>query len=202
MTEPKQAVSRSEQRRQTELRILRAARRSFAEHGFDRTTIRAVAREARVNPGLVMHYYGSKEELFVRATRVESAEPAAEGSPEQIAEQLLDALRTKLTSEPDGTLAVLRSMLTHPEAARGVREALNRQHGKIYESLPGEDAALRAGLTGAITLGVVVGRFLLELDGLRDAPPERIVELLEPCVQSLVGAEPRPPHGFEPCGEP
>ena len=46
--------TRVEQRRRTEERILTAARQLFGEHGYDRTTIRAVATAAGSDPGLVM----------------------------------------------------------------------------------------------------------------------------------------------------
>lgn len=138
-------------------------------------------------PGLVMHCFGSKEQLFARATETPPDEPVT-GSPEQLTEQLLATLHAKLTDEPTATLAMLRSMLTHPEAAEGVRSALNRQRQQLGSAFPADDATLRTGLTGAITLGVTVGRHLLQLDGLRDAPPERIVELLRPCIESLTQA--------------
>src|SRR3954471_3796844 len=45
--------------------IAEAARRCFGEAGYDRASIRAVAEAAGVDPALVMHYFGSKQELFV-----------------------------------------------------------------------------------------------------------------------------------------
>lgn len=47
------------------------------------------------------------------------------------------------------------------------------------------DASLRTALFGAITLGVIIGRHLLALDGLSDAPPEQVVEVLRPCIEAL-----------------
>ena len=63
MTTPRPR-SRAEQRRRTEARILDAATQAFFSAGYDRTTIRAVASAAGVDAGLVMHYFGSKRELF------------------------------------------------------------------------------------------------------------------------------------------
>lgn len=136
-----------------------------------------------------MHYFGSKEQLFAEATKAPLIAQRT-GPASQLAEQLLDALHTKLTEEPTATLAMLRSMLTHPEAAERVRATLAHQHQQLSSALASPDAALRTGLTGAITLGVVVGRHLLRLDGLRDAPPEQIIELLRPCLESLTQTEP------------
>ena len=60
--------SRAEQRRRTEARILDAATQAFLAAGYERTTIRAVASAAGVDAGLVMHYFGSKQELFRRVS--------------------------------------------------------------------------------------------------------------------------------------
>src|SRR6185312_12108963 len=114
--------TRAEQRRNTEARILEAAKRMFADLGYERTTIRGVAAAAGVDGGLVMHYFGSKVELFTRAAEL-SAEPDPSGPPDQVAEQLLASLARRLHDEPVGSLAVLRSMLTHDGAEEGFRAA-------------------------------------------------------------------------------
>jgi AcrR family transcriptional regulator len=146
-------LPRAERRRRTEGRILDAARALFAEVGFERATIRAVARAAEVDPALVMQYFGSKQELFRQAVRV----------------------------------AMMRSMLTHPEAAASAREVLAGQIDRLAESIPGDDARLRAALMTMIMLGVTVGHQLLELDELRDVPQEEIARLLRPSLRALTG---------------
>src|SRR5882762_2874754 len=98
--------SRAEQRQATEARILAEARRLFAESGYDRTTIRAVATAAGVDPGLVMHYFSSKELLFAQATATPTPTLPG-GTAAEVAEQLLDRLYDSLTDEPAGSLAVL-----------------------------------------------------------------------------------------------
>src|SRR5437667_373842 len=85
----------------------------------------ARARTAKVAPALVMHYFGSKEELFGEAIRVDM-EDVVVGPEEELADRLLSKLGDKLEAEPDAQLALLRSMLTHPQAAEGVRRALAR----------------------------------------------------------------------------
>ena len=42
-----------------------AARRRFAELGYPRTTMRGIAADAGVDPRLITHFFGSKQELFV-----------------------------------------------------------------------------------------------------------------------------------------
>lgn len=44
--------------------ILKAAFAVFAEAGYERTTIADVGRRAGVSPALVVHYFGTKAELF------------------------------------------------------------------------------------------------------------------------------------------
>src|SRR5260370_38533039 len=56
---------------QTRDAILQAARRRFAESGYDRPTIRAIAAEAGVAPGLVRHFFGSKQRLFALAVQTQ-----------------------------------------------------------------------------------------------------------------------------------
>jgi AcrR family transcriptional regulator len=177
-------VSRAEQRRQTEDRILATARRMFADFGYDRTTIRSVAAAAGVDAGLVMHYFGSKDELFARATDVAAAElPAATG--EEMADALLSSLAIRLEGEPAASLAVLRSMLTNADAAERYRAAAEPQLSQITGALAGHDAELRASLLSAIVHGVIIERYLHGLTRLADASPDEIVELLRPCFRAL-----------------
>src|SRR5580698_9093656 len=103
MTTPR-PNSRAEQRHRTEARILDAATQVFFSAGYDRTTIRAVASVAGVDAGLVMHYFGSKQQLY---RRVIDAAPVPEivGTPEEAAEQILTLLADQLASAPVASLA-------------------------------------------------------------------------------------------------
>jgi len=180
--------SRAQQRIDTQERILAEARRLFAESGYDRTTIRAVAAAAKVDAGLVMHYYESKQQLFALASRTETP-PVVSGTAEEVAEQLLERLRQSLIEEPIGSLAALRSMLTHPDAAQEVRGNADAHRIKVSKAIPGDDGDLRAAVVSAVLIGVVLGRHLVKLDPLADADPEQIVELLRPAVLSLTGVD-------------
>lgn len=177
-------LSRAERRSRSERRILEAARGLFAERGFERTTIRAVAAEAGVDPALVMQHFGSKQELFSRA--VQDA-PVPEGAePGDLIERMLETLGVKLSGLPPASLAMMRSMLTHPEAADSARAALGRQIDQIGAVLSGDDARLRAALVTSIMIGVTIGHQLLDLDPLRDASQEEIDRLMRPCLLALL----------------
>jgi AcrR family transcriptional regulator len=193
MTTPR-PTSRAEQRRQTEARILDAASRVFVADGYERTTIRAVASAAGVDPGLVMHYFGSKQELY---RRVIDAAPVPElsGTPSEAAEQILAGVADRLVSEPVASLALLRSMLTNHEAASAASTGIARYEAQIAQAIPADDADLRAAIIVAITLGITVSRHLVKTDELATADPARVVRLLRPCVLSLTA---RPDPGGAP----
>jgi len=189
MTTPRPG-SRAEQRRRTEARILDAATREFFSGGYDRTTIRAVASAAGVDAGLVMHYFGSKQELY---RQVIDAAPVPElsGTPAEAAEQILAGLAGRLADEPAASLALLRSMLTNPEAASAASAGIARYQAQIARVLPaGDDAGLRAAVISAITLGITVSRHLIKADELASADPEQVIGLLRPCLQSLTASPP------------
>jgi AcrR family transcriptional regulator len=198
MTSTGEGGVRAEQRRRTRARILDAAARLFADAGYERTTIRAIAAAAGVDAGLVMHHFGSKEELFRAVMRSGPGAPPA-GTPQEATEELLARVASSLTTEPVQSLAMLRSMLTHPEAARAASQELADYRARLGAAIQGPDAELRAAMVTAVVLGVIVSRHLIKLDELADAPPEQVIELLRPCLRFLTRAgEP----GGEPAGEP
>ncbi|MFI6927729.1 TetR family transcriptional regulator [Nonomuraea spiralis] len=184
----KPSRTRAQQRLDTQERILGAARQAFAELGYEHTTIRAVAAAAGVNAGLVMHYFGSKEQLFARAAQIETHELP----PGEPAEALLSMLRSRLDDEPAASLALLRSVLTHAGASDDFRDSGRAWLSRVGEAIPHQDADLRAGLVTAIITGVIIDRHLLKLSALADASADDIVELLRPCFESLAGEHTTP----------
>jgi AcrR family transcriptional regulator len=176
--------SRAEQRRRTEARILDAASRVFVAEGYERTTIRAVASAAGVDAGLVMHYFGSKQELYRRVIDAAPV-PDISGTPAEAAEQILALLADRLASASVASLALLRSMLTNPEAASAASDGIARYEAQIAQAIPADDADLRAAIISAITIGITVSRHLIKTDELATADPARVIQLLRPCVLSL-----------------
>lgn len=225
MTDPR-PISRAEQRRRTEARILEAAAEVFVADGYDRATIRAVAGAAGVDGGLVTYYFGSKQELFRRVIDAAPVPEVDAAAPGGALEQILATLSGQLENEPAASLAIMRSVLTNPEAAEAVRGGAARHEAQIAQAIVGydgdrhgdgggedggdggagsdnagtamaEDARLRAALISAVLLGVTVSRHLIKSGELAAADPERIISLLRPCLQSLTAA----PGGREDDGE-
>jgi AcrR family transcriptional regulator len=181
--------NRAAQRRRTEGRILDVARRLFSERGFETTTIRAVAAGAQVDPALVIHYFGSKEDLFAKAISM-TVEEAASNDPDEAIEHLLTSLNIKVRGLPETTLAMMRSMLTHPKASEAAREILDRQVANLSNTITTDDAHLRAALVMTTIVGVTIGRELLGVDALRQATPQQIIDLVRPCLRDLLIEEP------------
>lgn len=179
---------RAERRRNTEARILSAARLLFAERGYERATVRAIAAAAEVDPALIIQYFGSKQELFAQVVRIPADQPPSE-QPAEMIELLLASISAKFGDLPQASVAMLRSMLTNPEAAATARATLDRQIEQIGIAIPAADARLRAALIMTTMMGLVIAHQLLDVSTLRDVPPREIADLLRPCFQILAGIE-------------
>src|ERR1700722_5692117 len=101
----------------TRAAILDSARSQFGSHGFERTTIRSVASQAGVDPALVMHYFGSKAELFAAASRFDITFPDLSGvAPNRVVDVLLPIFVD--VWGPEGPfLPLLRAAATNRAAA-------------------------------------------------------------------------------------
>ena len=183
------SVPRDERRRRTEQAILAAARELFAEQGFERTTIRGVARAAGVDPALVMHYFGSKEGLFAEAARWrEDEQLVTTAERADVPSAALQDVFTRFEGEHrEAAVALMRACLTHPEAARVVRdEVMCDRVAAVARTIGGPDAELRAGLIGACMVGLTMARHVLQMEPVASASSEDVARLLEPALRALV----------------
>jgi len=197
VAKPKTKLSRAEQRAETEERVLRVARELFGEQGYDRTTIRAVAARAEVDPSLVMQYFGSKEELFTRVAagrwpvhELERAELDRFG----LLDALLDLFTGRAADEEElaGVKAMLRSSLTNPDAAAATRKVLFEGAAQrlLAPVVDGEDAAMRAELVASMLLGVVVARAFLGVEPLASAKLSNLRPYLRRALITVLEAPP------------
>jgi AcrR family transcriptional regulator len=171
--------------------ILAAARASFAEHGYDRATIRDIAGRAAVDPALVIHYFGSKEALFGEALELplQPREVFARGLAAGRDQLGATVVRTFLEAwEPPENrvrlMAMLRSALTNEAAMDMVRGLLVREvFAPITVALEVPDARLRATLVGAQLLGLAVMRYVGRIEPLASASVDALVAAIGPTVQ-------------------
>ena len=180
----------------TKADILDAARRVFAEKGYERATIRSIASQAGVDPALVMHYFGSKEELFAAgldvpvnpATMMRTVFESTEGP---VGVELVTTMLTVWDQQGDINpfVGILRSATGDGPVHDLVREFI---HATILESLTGflrgPDPELRAGLIASQLVGLLVGRYLVELDPLVEASVETLAHRVGPVIDEYVGA--------------
>lgn len=168
--------------------LLDAATAMFADRGFDRTTVRDIAKEAGVNQALLFRYFGSKEALFEEAIARGGHEQIATTKPELLLETVL---RNLLTSETGGernhTLRVFLRATGNNKAASAARQRLGEEYTRALSSLTdAEDADLRADLVLAWLVGISFLRDITEKDPLAGAEANRIVELVLNASRTLL----------------
>lgn len=173
-------------------RILTAAREVFSERGYEKTSVRGIAKAAGVDPALVHHYFGTKEQVFEAAIEVAFApalkapEILDEGTPDEVGERLtrffFGLWEDPTTRAP--LLAIVRSAVNNETAAAVFRRLIAGQLlRRIAVQLDWPDAELRAELAAAQLVGCAVLRYVIKAEPLASADPERIIARLAPVVQ-------------------
>ncbi|MGW1606556.1 TetR/AcrR family transcriptional regulator [Streptomyces eurythermus] len=173
-------------------RILAAAREEFSARGYEKTSVRGIAKAAGVDPALVHHYFGTKEQVFEAAIEVAFA-PALD-APDAVAEGPADGVGERLTRfvlgiwEDPATraplLAVVRSAVDNDTAAAVLRRLVAAQlMRRIAARLELPDAELRAELAAAQLVGCAMLRYVIRLEPLASADLEQIIARVAPVVQ-------------------
>ena len=178
--------------------ILAAARRLFAEHGFDGTSLRQVAREAGVDPALVHHFFKGKDELFALSVDL-PADPAEvlagveSLDPGQRAEEIVRAvLRLWESPAQHSLVAFLRGTIGSKAKTAMLRELVTRTVlQRIMAGLPvtPEERALRGNLVATQVVGLMLVRYVVRLEPLASAAPDEVVRLVAPNIRRYL-AEP------------
>ncbi|MGH2918878.1 MAG: TetR family transcriptional regulator [Solirubrobacteraceae bacterium] len=171
--------------------IVQAARAQFAEGGFDRTSIRAIASQAGVDPALVTHYFGSKQALFVSVVELpydpSIAFPAIlsgdrDGIGLRLAQFVVGLLEAQESRER--IVGIVRAAASEPQAARLVRDLIVGQvFAPMVESLEVDDAPLRASLVGSQVVGLVVARYVTGVEPLASLDPDAVARAIAPTFQ-------------------
>jgi AcrR family transcriptional regulator len=171
--------------------ILVTARSQFGNHGFERTTIRSVASEAGVDPALVMHYFGSKAELFAAASRFDITFPDLSNiAPDAIADALLPTFIS--VWGPHGPLLpLLRAAATNRTAADALLAVFVDQVAPALAAVVPDRAPERAALVGSQLLGLAVARNILCIPPLVAMDDAQLIEWLRPVLAHYL-ADPAP----------
>lgn len=169
--------------------ILAAARKVFAEKGFDKATIRGIARAAGVDPALVHHYFETKDGVFVAAMRL-PFDPAVvipmivNGPRDKVGERLVRFILT-MTGDPNArehVLGLLRTAVVNEQGVAMVREFFSSAVlGRVGAELGVPQIRMQTAFSQM--LGMVVARHIIRIEPLASAGTEELVELLAPTIQ-------------------
>jgi AcrR family transcriptional regulator len=171
--------------------ILAVARRQFATRGYDATSLRGIATDAKVDPALLIHYFGTKEGLFTAATGLPAGlSEVFAGQQGQTLRDFSESLARSYLRFVDSDqsrnaiLALVRSAVSNENAAAMLREFLAAELLPVIASRTGhENAPLRAGLVAAQLMGVAMLRHVVRLDPVARATPDEIVALVAPVIE-------------------
>ncbi len=179
--------------------IVEAARREFAERGYERATIRSIAANANVDPATIYHFFDDKNDLLAAALEFPVSDevvralipPGGDISATTLLAGVLEQWQQPETAQR--LVALIRVAVTHPDAATQVG-ALLRQSvlGPLVEGITGEDAELRAGLVGAQLAGLALLRLVIPFAPIATASIEELVEAVAPTIARYLTGEPGP----------
>ena len=174
--------------------ILKAAQRLFADRGYDATSVRGVAARARVDPALVLHFFGSKAELFASSLQLpldpSEIEALIRGEPSSLGRRLAEFYFHRVFRDRRETvLSLLRSAVSNPEAAAMLRRAIEATAVAALSRLfPGEEAALRGELCASHMMGLFLARHILGVEPLTSEDDERLIDAVAPALQHYLTA--------------
>lgn len=175
----------------TRERILTSARELFARNGIDKTSIRAIAAAADVDPALVHHYYGTKTQLFAAAIHIPIDPMQIIGRLQQIpVEDIGYTLPSLLLPLWDsemgkGLLATMRSILAGNDTSlirSFLQEIIAKEVGSRVDNPPGS-GPIRVQFVASQLVGVLMARYILELEPFKSLPVDRIAETIAPNLQ-------------------
>ncbi|MEU6721245.1 TetR family transcriptional regulator [Nonomuraea sp. NPDC046802] len=174
--------------------ILEAARHTFAERGYARTTLREIARRAGVTHGLISRHFSSKERLFLAAVpgnrdleQVAAGDPAT--LPERIAHGFVQRMETDAVNDP--LVALVRSAASDERAAAHLLVAMQERSLTVYRSVlspdvPGDDLDARVALLGAQLIGVTFSRYIARTEPLASMSPDELTAHLARTLRHIL----------------
>jgi AcrR family transcriptional regulator len=172
-------------------RITEAARASFAQNGWAGTTMRGVAREVGVDPALVHYYFSSKEDLLDASTMPppEWLESIRSTNSVPLRERGEAMVRNVIWgwSQPEIREALSSVLLTaahEPRTRDKLRAVVTATLlPAVAERLDDDERLLRASLIATQVVGLVMMRWLWEIEPLASLPDDDVVALVAPTIQ-------------------
>ena len=177
----------------TRERILEAARGLFAEGGYERTTIRAVAAAAAIAPAMVIRYFGSKEALFAAATEIDLRVPElAEVASERRGETVVACFLQRWEGPEAGEElpVMLRAATSHEGARAKYLDSLDRQVRPMIAGVcPPERVDVCMALCCTQLAGLALTRYVLRVPGVVLLPRDEVVRRVGAVVQGYLAGD-------------
>jgi AcrR family transcriptional regulator len=189
MSEPRRRGRRTSGE-DTRAALLDAARHEFNEKGFDGATVRRIAERAGVDAAMVNHWFGGKGALFTASLEV-PLDPSAlvptvvAGDPERVGERLVaQFLRAWDLAAGGPLITLLRSLTSHPAAARMMREFVTSTIlGPVVRAVSPDRHDERMALVASQMIGIGLVRYVAELEPMATGEHGPIVAAVGPTVQ-------------------
>jgi AcrR family transcriptional regulator len=177
--------------------VLRAAKQRFAVEGYEKTTLRAIAKDAHVDPSMVLYLFGSKAELFRESLRLiidpDVLVAAMTDGDDDIGTRMV---RTYLGiwENPDtatSMVAMLQSATSNSDAHDAFRGFMQSYVLTAVSGVlgGGEQARLRAMLAATNLVGTAILRYVIRVAPLATLPVDDVVRLLAPAVTRYLTAD-------------
>lgn len=176
----------------TRAEIVEAARKAFEDEGYERASIRGIARLAGVDPALVHHYFGDKAMLFVELLHL--ARDPREGVERLHAEGPVTGariVRNFLSAwEDEGATVEGRSarFVTLAEAVASSRPAADALRefltDRVWSRVP--EAPWTRALISSQLFGLAWSRYILRVEPVVSATPEELAEHFGAVIDGLV----------------
>jgi AcrR family transcriptional regulator len=170
--------------------IAEAALDQFSELGYDRTTMRGIARAAGVDPALVIRFHGSKEALFRSVMETpeavgEALVAVAQGPRDDVGRRFADLVVSLLENKHMRKIILgrIRSATSHADAAALVRETVTRDLVRVATALNSDEAETRAVFIGVQVVGLALARYVVEVEPLASMQPKDVVDYVAPTFQ-------------------
>jgi AcrR family transcriptional regulator len=180
--------------------VLAAAKQRFATEGYEKTTLRAIAQDAHVDPSMVLYLFGSKEALFRESLRLildpDVLVAALIGDPGDDPDIGTRMVRTYLRMwETPDTAASMRAMLQSATSNADAHDAFRGfMQNYVLTAVSGvlggdEHARLRAMLAASQLVGTAMLRYIIEVPPLATLSADEVVALIAPTVTRYLTAD-------------
>ncbi len=175
----------------TKEQIIHVAQTLFTQTSYDQTTMRDIAKRAHVDPALIIHYFGTKQELFIAAMTLSQSIPKKiekelKGDTETLGLRLATLFISIIEKKASNHIVinVMRAVIQIPGAASLLKAILVRPILNTFKNSDKLDnAELRATLVQSQLVGLIVSRYILKVEPLASLSPDEVITYIAPTLQ-------------------